>query len=126
MARATTARARSAARGRHWTEEQARAELAELKASGESAATFAQRKGVSRQRLYYWAKRVAPTGEPPEIRIEETKFVAVRLPTSLPAAASAWIELSVGGLVVRIRESLDADHVARLVEAIARRLDGRC
>jgi hypothetical protein len=37
-----------------------------------------------------------------------------------------WIEIGAAGVVVRVREELDVDHVARLVEAIERALSGRC
>ena len=111
MGKGTTA-GRGAQQWRKWSEEQARGVLAELAASGESAAGFARRKCISTQRIGYWKKRL---GEPPP-----TEFVAV----ALPSACS--IEIAAGGIVVRVREDLDAEHVARLVEAIARRMSGAC
>jgi hypothetical protein len=125
MVRTATA-ARSAAPRVHWTESRARAVLAELRVSGESVAEFALRNRISRQRLYYWSKRMTLADGPPAIGVEEPAFVAVRLPTSLPIAEPAWIELVVGGTVVRIRESLDVEHAARLVGAIARKLERPC
>jgi transposase-like protein len=98
-----------------WTEEEARGALAEFAASGESAAGFARRRGISSQRLAYWSKRLAARGT--------TAFVAVALPA---ARAAAVIEIAAAGVVVRVREGLDAEHVARLVEAIGRRVSGAC
>ena len=100
-------------RWRQWTEEQARSALDELAATGESAASFARRKGVSPQRLAYWKKRLP--GRP--------QFVAVDLPA---ATSAARIEIAAGAVVVRVREALDVEQVARLVEAIGRRMGGAC
>jgi Transposase len=100
-------------RWRQWTEEQARRALAELAASGERASVYARRKGISSQRLAYWKKRLAGPSR--------TEFVAVEL----PAASAASIEIAAVGVVVRVREDLDVDHIARLVEAIGRRA-GAC
>jgi transposase len=94
---------------RQWTEEQARRALEELAASGESVAGFARRKGITPQRIAYWRKRLPGPAK--------TEFVAV----TLPAASARWIEISAGGVVVRVAEDLDVDHVAQLAEAIGRR-----
>lgn len=126
MARTTAARAWVREGSAHWTMERARTALAEFAASGESAAGFARRNGITRQRLYYWAKRVARADASPVVRAEIPKFVAIRLPTSAPVAPSGWVEVAVGDTVVRIRESLDVEQVARLVAAIARQLEGGC
>lgn len=99
---------------RQWTEERARESLEELAASGESAASFAQRKGVSAQRIGYWKKRLAGPST--------TEFVAV----ALPSASRGLMEICAGGIVIRVREELDVDHVARLVEAMVRRMGGSC
>ncbi|MDQ3370985.1 MAG: hypothetical protein M3680_36665, partial [Myxococcota bacterium] len=99
---------------RQWTEEQARGALEELAASGESDAAFARRKAISTRRLAYWRKRL------PEATT--TEFVAVTLPAAI---TTRRIEISAGGVVVRVGEDLDVDHVARLVAAIGRRV-GRC
>jgi hypothetical protein len=99
---------------RQWREPEAREALEELASSGESAASFARRRGVSTQRLAYWKKRLAAGTAP--------KFVAVTL---RPTAAPRWIEICAGGVVVRIPEEVDEDRVARLVEAIGRRM-GAC
>jgi transposase-like protein len=44
---------------RQWTEQDAREALAELAGTGESIAEFARRRGVSRERVRYWRKRLA-------------------------------------------------------------------
>jgi transposase-like protein len=100
---------------RRWREREAREALTELASSGESAASFARHHGISTQRLAYWKKRLAPETGP--------KFVAVALP---PATSPSWIEIAAAGVVVRIREQVDVDHVARLVEAIGRRMGTPC
>jgi transposase-like protein len=113
MGKSTTARS-GVRRWRQWSEEQGRRALEGLAASGESAASFARREGISARRLAYWRKRLAATAK--------TEFVAVTLPGSSPAS----IEIAVAGVVVRVREDVDVDHVAQLVEAIGRRVGGAC
>src|SRR5262245_59469651 len=107
-------------RWRQWTEDEARAALQELAATGESRAGFARRRGVSTQRIAYWSKRFARRRS---TAAGQTDFVAVRLPVT---PSTAWIEIAASRVVVRVREDLDVDHVARLVEAIGRRTTGAC
>ena len=95
-------------RWRQWSEQEAREALTELACSGEALAHFARRKGVSEQRLHYWRKRIAETGAP--------AFVAVPLKPSRPQ-----IEISSEAVTVRVREDLDAEQVADLIEVVARR-----
>ncbi len=99
-------------RWQQWTEEQARAALAELGQSGLSLGKFAAFKGISVRRLAYWRTRLAEAGSP--------RFVGVDVSTAR-AATEGRIEIVVGDLTVRVREELDAERVARLVEALARR-----
>jgi hypothetical protein len=103
----------------HWTEEEARGVLAELGASGESVAGFCRRTGIGRQRIAYWRKRVSGPPEKPGA----TDFVAVDL---AGVTGAKWLELVAGSVVLRVREELDVDHVARLVEAIRRRVGDPC
>lgn len=93
---------------RQWTEKQGRAALDELARSGLSGAAFARSKGVSEKRLGYWRKRLA---EP------AVEFVSVALPT----VAAAQIEIQHGDVVLRVREDIDVEHVARLVGALRTR-----
>lgn len=106
-----------AGRGRwtQWGEAEARAALGELAASGESAVQFARRRGFSGQRLQYWKKRLGGLGSPAE-------FVAVQLPSR--SHVRETIEIRVDGVAVHVREDLDVAHLARLVEALARRTRG--
>ena len=102
-------------RWRQWTDDEARGALQELASTGESAAAYARRKGVSTQRLGYWRKRL---GEP-----TRTEFLPVTLAAVTPAR---WIEIAAAGVTVRVGEDLDVGLVARLVEAIGRRVGGGC
>ncbi|MGA3124885.1 MAG: hypothetical protein ABSF69_29420 [Polyangiaceae bacterium] len=100
-------------RWQQWREQDARAALAEHAKSGQSLSRFARERGVSLRRLMYWRKRLGEGGTP--------GFVAVAIPTplSFPALAS-HIEVAVEGVVVRVREDLDAEHLARIAIALAR------
>lgn len=106
--------------GRRWTEEEAREVLVELRASGESVAGFCRRTGVCHQRIAYWRKRMS---RPAKAEMAETSFVAVDV---AGVTRSKWLELVAAGVVLRVREELDVEHVARLVEAIGRRVGGAC
>jgi transposase-like protein len=106
-------------RWRHWSEQEARATLAELAQSGLSMARFAQSAGLSVRRLAYWRKRLADTGP--------TEFVPVALsPSARPRASTErpHIEIAIEGVAVRVREDLDVEHLARIVEALARQPRG--
>jgi transposase-like protein len=106
-------------RWRHWTEQEARAALAELAQSGLSMARFAQGTGHSIRRLTYWRKRLAETGP--------MEFVPVALaPLARPSASTErpHIEIAIEGVAVRVREDLDVEHLARIVEALVRQPRG--
>ena len=113
MGRAATTTVRSG--WRQWTEGEARAVLAALARSGESSAAFARSRGFSTQRIDYWKKRLGVTSAVPA-------FVPVRLPdVAASTIGPATIEIVYGGVTVRVREDLDVEHVARIVEALAGR-----
>jgi len=95
-------------RWRQWSEQEARDALSELARSGEGIARFARRKGISEQRLYYWRKRIAQSGAP--------AFVAVPVAASIPQ-----VEIASEAVTVRVREDLDLEHLADLIEVVARR-----
>jgi transposase-like protein len=95
-----------------WGEGEAREALAELSRSGESVAEFARRRGVSAQRVYYWKKRVADALVP--------AFVAV--PVTAPRAGQ--IEIMAEGVTIRVREDLDSERLADILDAVARRHRG--
>ena len=89
----------------------------ELAQSGMSAAKFVQSKGVSMQRIGYWRKRLSQP--------VRTEFVAVSLAKPMaPRTGASLIEIEVGGVIVRVREDLDAEHVGRIVGAL--RQHARC
>jgi transposase-like protein len=97
---------------RRWDEQEARAALAELSRSGESVTEFAQRRGFSAQRIYYWKKRIAEATVP--------AFVAVPV---APASAGK-IEIVADGITVRVREDLGPERFAQIVDILTRRNRG--
>lgn len=129
MGRSTTGRAALGAEQReryHWTEQQAREVVAELRATGETAAQFAQRKGITRQRLAYWVTRLEPARPAPAgpafVQVTPVPAMARAAATAAPSASPAEpIEIRVGLAVIRIGPSHDVEQVARLVDAVARR-----
>ena len=98
-----------------WTEAEARAALAEFGRSGESELAFARRHGISRQRLRYWRKRLGQSAG-------NAAFVAVDLPAVRTGGDE--IAIRVGDVAVCVREDLDVEHLARIVEALSRRTRG--
>jgi transposase-like protein len=102
-------------RWRQWTEEEARTALEELSRSGASPSEFARSKGVSVNRLVYWRKRLGQARPP--------AFVAVTLPRDASPPRPP-LEILVGGVVVRVPDEVDAERVAGLVHALARRFGG--
>jgi hypothetical protein len=108
--------------GRHggwprWTEDEARTALAELARSGQSMAEFARCRGFSTARIRYWKERLGATAAIPA-------FVPVSLPVATGAMVRPTIEIIARDVTVRVREDLDVEHVARLVEALANRSRG--
>ena len=95
-----------------WGEPEARRSLAELARSGESVAEFARRRGISAQRVYYWKRRVGETRPP--------AFVAV----PLAPARVGQIEIVADGVTIRVREDLDLERLAEILEVAARRSRG--
>lgn len=110
MAKAGTADGRG--RWQAWSETEARQALAELSRSGESISAFAVRRGISAQRVYYWKKRIASTSAP--------AFVAVPVAT----ARAGQIEISAGGVTVRVREDIEAERLGAILGALAGRGGG--
>lgn len=112
-------------RQNRWREDEARRVLGEWKRSGLSAESFARVRGVSPTRLSYWSKRLSNANANANAG-DEVKFVPVSLRASsdMPEARGK-IEIIRDGVTVRVREDLDAEHVARLVSALAR-MGSRC
>jgi hypothetical protein len=108
----------TAAEGRHWqqwTEAEARAALRDLAKSRMSAASFARARGIASGRLGYWTKRLAEAGP--------VSFVAVSLPAAAsratPTTERAHIEIAYEDVVLRVREDIDVEHLARIALALA-------
>ena len=99
---------------RRWRERDARAALDEFAGSEMSLAEFARSKGVSTQRIWYWQKRLGQTGR--------TEFVQVELPEPSAGLCERRIEIALDGAVVRVREDVDAEKLASIVEALCRRI----
>jgi len=99
-------------RWHHWTESHARTVLDDFATAGLTPTEFCARRGISRGRLTYWRERLreAPPSATPA-------FVAVTLPPSV--RSEARIEIEHRGVLVRVREDLDTDHLARIVAALA-------
>ncbi len=95
-----------------WTETEATAVLDDFATAGLTPAEFCARRGISRGRLAYWRERL-PTGS----AAATPAFVAVTLPISV--RPDAHIEIERGGVLLRVREDIDVEHLARLVAALA-------
>lgn len=91
--------------------------LEELARTGESEASFCRRRGIGRQRIQYWRERLATRKPGPA-------FVPVDLDATVTAGTPTEIAIRVGDVAVCVREDLDVEHVARLVEALGRRTRG--
>jgi hypothetical protein len=113
MSKVTSSRA-PLSRGRRWTqwkEPEAREALASWRRSGLSAAAFSAREGYSQTRLRYWSERLGEQSA----RSSSVSFVPVALSE---VRRAQQIEIECGGVVLRVREDLAVEHVARLVSAL--------
>lgn len=112
----------------HWTERVAREAVAELRASGEPLGRLAERKGITRQKLGYWVRRLeSERSSPAFVEVATATAVArgaTREAVALGATATRAepVEIRIGAAVLRVGVSHDVEHVARLVEALARRV----
>ena len=93
-----------------WTEAKARGVLKDLAECGLSVEAFMRSRGVTRHKLEYWKERLA---ERPAVA-----FVPVALPERA-AARPGTLDILVGSIVVRVREDLDVERVAKLVRALS-------
>jgi hypothetical protein len=103
----------SGQRWTQWKEPEARKALEAWRCSGLSATAFCARAGYSATRLRYWSERL---GEAPPARSSAVSFVPVALGEVHRARK---IEIECRGVVLRVREDLEVEHVARLVAALA-------
>jgi hypothetical protein len=78
-----------------------------------SVGAFCAREGYSQTRLRYWSERL---GHDSVVRPQTVSFVPVTLGR---AHQRGHIEIERSGVVVRVREDLDVEHIARLVAALA-------
>jgi len=79
-----------------------------------TARAFARGRRISSQRLFYWSKRFRAALTP--------TFVAVTVPETLPSRPPpSRIEIVSGDVVVRLREDVDIERLAGIVQALARR-----
>jgi transposase-like protein len=97
---------------RRWTESEARAALAAVAASGLTPREFAAREGLDHQRFYAWQRKLSK----PVREAASPAFIEVR-----PSAAEVVEVVLRSGVVLRVRESIDASVLERLVSA----LDGK-
>jgi hypothetical protein len=105
-------------RAKRWTTEHARGVVARWRASGKSATGFAAEQGITATRLSYWAKQIE--------QVKAPEFVAVSVPESHVTPSRAAIEIELGGLTLRVYESVDELYVARLIAALQARGCARC
>ena len=91
-------------------------------ASGLSVAAFCRRDGLSQPSFYAWRRTIAERGRrsahPAKLRPPTVGFVPLRLREDAPRS-EAWLNLELGsGLVLRLRESICAQRLAELVQAV--------
>lgn len=92
---------------KQWSEAEARSALDAWRAAGTSAAQFAQQHGFSPKRLHYWQHRLA-------------QIVPTFVPVVGPRCEDARIEIERAGVVLRVRERIDAETLTAIVAALAR------
>lgn len=100
-------------RWKQWKEPEARAALASWRRSGMSVAAFCSREGYSDTRLRYWSERLGEASRSPSPPVS---FVPVTLGD---VRSGRQLEIERAGVIVRVREDVDAAVVARLVAALA-------
>lgn len=96
---------------RRWGESEGRGILEEFARSGVSEVSFCLQRGIGRQRLRYWRKRLST-------KMAEPAFVPVDLGAAVGGSTATEIAIRVGDVAVCVREDLDVEHVARLVAAL--------
>lgn len=96
---------------RRWTEKEARAALSALAASRLSIRAFAAREGLDHQRLYCWQRKLAV----PVAREAAPPPTFVELRPSVPERVEIVLRC---GIVLRVRETIDASALRHLVETL--------
>jgi hypothetical protein len=106
--------------------------VADWRRSGQSAAEFGGRRGISQWALYSWAKHLAhgPNCRPPHQgpvrssrRAEEASFIPVRLvsdePAGVPTRTEGAVEIQLrGGDVIRVVGEVGAERLRAVVKAV--------
>jgi len=101
---------------KQWKEPDARRALAAWRLSGLSVAAFCAREGYSETRLRYWSTRL-------EDQQAERSTTVSFVPVALEKVGRAGhIEIERNGVVLRLREDLDVEHVARREGSVQRRI----
>jgi len=122
MHTAGVSRARSAfeqaTASRYWREEEARAVLARLEASGESIASFARRHGIGVQRLRWWRSRLGSSEEATSLLPALVPVRVVDRTLATVAQSRAAIEIVVGRRTVRVTGEFTSDLLLRVVRAL--------
>ena len=98
---------------RQWKEDEARRVLGAWAKSGQSAAVFARRLGVTPQRLSWWRKRVGAVEKADETWVP----VTVRWPEHRASAAAVLVTGS-GRIEVEVLDATSAAWIASVVRAL--------
>jgi len=117
MSRARSAFEQATA-SRYWREEEARAVLARLEASGESIASFARRHGIGVQRLRWWRSRLGSSEETTSLLPALVPVRVVDRTLAIAAPSRAAIEIVVGRRTVRVTGEFTSDLLLRVVHAL--------
>lgn len=107
---------RELAADRYWSEEEGRAALAALEASGLTRVAFGRETGISPQRLSWWRRRLGVAPEPSG----KIEFVPVELAPRVATGAEAAMEVVIGDVRVRVGPGFDAAALRRLLEVLER------
>lgn len=117
MSRARSALEQATA-SRYWREEEARAVLARLEASGESIASFARRHGIGVQRLRWWRSRLGSSERTTSLLPALVPVRVVDRTLAIAAPSRAAIEIVVGRRTVRVTGEFTSDLLLRVVHAL--------
>jgi hypothetical protein len=98
---------------RRRTAEEWKREVSGWRASGQSAAQHAARRGYSAASLLRWAKPVESAAA-----IEAPRFARLEVMTAPRAMAALTVE--VGRALVRVERGFDAEHLRAVVETLMR------
>lgn len=106
-----------------WTDDQARAVLGALGASGMSLAAFAAEQSIDPQRLYWWRRKFGGGQSPSRGAIEKARPTFVELAPRPAPERSARFTLSLpSGAALRIDGEWEAASI-RMLMAILREVD---